>query len=59
MRVSFSTMESAYLDFDIDLCSKSGCGMFGWCTFMKLTLMKNGLPPLAALSRYSSDAFST
>ena len=28
--------------FDIDLCSNSGAGMFGWWTFMKLTLMKNG-----------------
>ena len=33
--------------------------MFGWCTFMKLMLMKNGLPDLAARSRYSSAAFST
>ena len=59
MRVSFSTSESAYLLLDIDLWTKSGCGMFGWCTFMKLMLMKNGLPDLAALSRYSSEAFST
>ncbi len=51
IRVSFSTMESAYLLLDMDLWMKSGCGMFGWCTFMKLTLMKNGLPDLAALSR--------
>ena len=59
MRVSFSTSESAYLLLDIDLWMKSGCGMFGWCTFMKLMLMKNGLPDLAALSRYSIAAFST
>ena len=24
------------------LVDEVGCGMFGWCTFMKLTLMKNG-----------------
>ena len=42
MWASSSTTESAYLLFDIDLCMKSGCGRFGWCTFMKLTLMKNG-----------------
>jgi hypothetical protein len=59
IRVSFSTTESAYLLLDIDLFWKSGCGMFGWCTFMKLTLMKNGLLDLAALSRYSTAAFST
>ena len=46
-RASASTMESAYLLLDSDLWMKSGCGMFGWCTFMKLTLMKNGLPALA------------
>ena len=46
MRVSFSTRESAYLLLDNDLWMKSGCGMFGWCTFMKLMLMKNGLSGL-------------
>ncbi|OIQ68557.1 hypothetical protein GALL_498480 [mine drainage metagenome] len=51
IRVSFSTMESAYLLLEMDLPSNSGAGMFGWCTFMKLMLMKNGLPDLAALSR--------
>ena len=59
MRVSFSTRESAYLLLDNDLWVKSGCGMFGWCTFMKLMLMKNGVLDLAARSRYSSAAFST
>ena len=49
IRVSFSTTESAYLLLDMDLCSKSGCGMFGWCTFMKLMLMKNGLSDLGRL----------
>ena len=51
MRVSFSTRESAYLLLDNDLWMKSGCGMFGWCTFMKLMLMKNGVLDLAARSR--------
>ena len=46
MRVSNSTMESAYLVLDMDLCSNSGAGMLGWCTFMKFTLMKNGLSRL-------------
>ena len=59
MRVSFSTIESEYLLFVGDLPMKSGAGMFGWCTFMKLMLMKKGLPPLAAPSRYSMDARST
>lgn len=59
-RVSNSTIESAYLLFDIDLCSNSGAGRFGWCTFMKLTLRKNGLPgSFAALSRNPIAAFST
>ena len=49
MRASSSTTESAYFDFDSDLCSNSGAGRFGWCTFMKLTLMKNGLSGLAGL----------
>ncbi len=60
MRVSSSTTESAYLLFDMDLYWNSGAGRFGWCTFMKLTLMKKGLPGfLAAVSRNSSAAFST
>ncbi|MNL72735.1 hypothetical protein D3C87_1980940 [compost metagenome] len=59
MRVSSSTMLSAYFDFDSDLCSNSGAGMFGWCTFMKLTSMKNGLSDFAASSRNSMAAFST
>jgi len=50
-RVSFSTTESAYLLLEIDLPSNSGAGMFGWCTFMKLMLMKNGWFDFAALSR--------
>ena len=29
MRVSFSTIESAYLLFESDFPLKSGCGMFG------------------------------
>ncbi|MNI85322.1 hypothetical protein D3C73_1423020 [compost metagenome] len=59
IRVSSSTTESAYLDLEIDLWTNSGAGRFGWCTFMKLTLMKNGLSDLAAVSRNSSAAFST
>src|SRR5215475_2390168 len=59
IRASFSTTESAYLLLDRDLWTKSGCGMLGWCTFMKLKLMKKGLPALAARSRYSREAFST
>ena len=60
MRVSSSTIESAYLVFDSDLSWNSGAGRFGWCTFMKLTLMKKGLSgDLAAVSRNSSAAFST
>ncbi len=42
MRVSSSTIESAYFDFESDLCSNSGAGRLGWWTFMKLTLMKKG-----------------
>ena len=49
MRASSSTTESAYLLLDIDLWMKSGCGMFGWCTFMKLTFMKNGSVGLGVL----------
>ena len=60
MRASSSTTESAYLDFDSDACSNSGAGMLGWWTFMKLTLMKNGLPgSFADFSRNSMAAFST
>jgi len=59
IRASSSTTESAYLLLDKDLCSYSGAGRFGWCTFMKLTLMKKGLSDLAAVSRNSSAAFST
>ena len=58
IRVSFSTIESAYLLLDGDLLMKSGWGRFGWCTFMKLMLMKNGAPAVAALSRYSVAASS-
>jgi hypothetical protein len=58
MRVSFSATESANLLFESDFNWNSGAGMFGWCTFMKLMLMKNG-PERALRSRYSSDAFST
>ena len=29
-------------------------GMFGLCIFMKLTSMKNGLPPLACNLMYST-----
>src|SRR5690348_17633166 len=39
---------------------KSGCGKFGWCTFMKLMLMKNGCPWRAAwlgVVREESHAF--
>ena len=43
MRVSSSTTELAYFDLDIDFSWNSGAGMLGWCTFMKLTLMKKGL----------------
>ncbi|MNR68726.1 hypothetical protein D3C85_1934630 [compost metagenome] len=59
MRASSSTTESAYFDLDADLPRKSGCGMLGWCTFMKLMFMKKGCFDLAAWSRYSSAAFCT
>ena len=61
MRVSSSTTESAYFDFDDRLAAGTpGAGRFGWCTFMKLTLMKNGVSGVfAASSRNSIAAFST
>ena len=49
MRASSSTTESAYLLLESDLCTYSGAGRFGWCTFMKLTFMKNGSSNLARL----------
>ena len=51
IRVSFSTTESAYLVFEGDLWTKSGWGMFGWCTFMKFMLMKKGWSDFAARPR--------
>ena len=56
--MSSSTTESANFDFEIDWCSNSGAGMFGWWTFMKLTLMKKGFFDLAASSRKPSAACS-
>ncbi len=50
-----STTESAYLLLDIDLPMKSGCGMFGWCTFMKLMFMKNGAPALCGAVEIVED----
>src|SRR5262249_62253313 len=52
--------ESAYLLFDMDLWMNSGAGKFGWCTFMKLMLMKNGwFGFFAASSRKLSPDCST
>src|SRR5262245_62075243 len=59
LRASSSTTESAYLLLDSDLCSYSGAGRFGWWTFMKFTLMKNGLlVSFATLSRNPTTPFS-